>query len=143
MGDSVKSREKKLFEGDLSGVEQARRFFKSTAARLELAEDLAFQIELALVEVWTNIVRHAYALKKGDFLVSSWTEDDRLYFEIRDDGSPFDPRDFKEPDLERQLNGSRRGGFGCFLISRLMDGVEYRRDDGKNILTLWKRIPLS
>ncbi|MBN2198461.1 MAG: ATP-binding protein [Candidatus Aminicenantes bacterium] len=139
----MKSRETKLFEGDLSGVEQARRFFKSIAARLGLTEDLAFQIELALVEVWTNIVRHAYSLKKGDFLVSSWTEDDRLYFEVRDDGSPFDPRDFKEPDLERRLNDGQRGGFGCFLTSRLMDGVAYRREDGKNILTLWKRIPLS
>jgi anti-sigma regulatory factor (Ser/Thr protein kinase) len=131
----------RVFRGDLSGVNEARRHFKSLAAGLEMSEELSYQVELALVEVWTNIVRHAYAGRKGDFQVASWTEEDVLYFEVRDDGPPFDPRDFHKPDLERYENGRGQGGFGCFLISRLMDGVDYLRQDGENVLTLWKRLP--
>lgn len=34
--------------------------------------------------------------------------------------------------------GSPIGGLGIFLIRRLMQKVEYRRVDGKNILTMVK-----
>ncbi len=139
--EDVSLKRARAFQGDLGGVNKARLYFKSVARRLRLPEDLAYQIELALVEVWTNIVRHAYPLGKGDFRVSSWTEEDSLFFEVRDDGSPFDPRDFKEPDLERYAKEGGQGGFGCFLISRLMDGVDYRRENGENVLTLWKKLP--
>jgi len=133
-------RETRVFKADLSGVERARAYIKDVAARLELAEDMAFRVELALVEVWTNIVRHAFAAGEGDFRVACWQEESLLFFEIRDAGAPFDPRDFKEPDLERYRNGGGGGGFGCFLISRLMDGVDYRRHGGENVLTLWKSL---
>lgn len=137
---AVSQRTTKVFRGDLSGVNEARRHFKSLTADLNLPEELAYQVELALVEVWTNIVRHAYSGRKGEFKVASWTDGDVLYFEVRDDGPPFDPRIFQEPDLERYENGCGQGGFGCFLISRLMDGVDYLRQEGENVLTLWKRL---
>lgn len=138
--NAVIPRETRVFKADLSGVERARAYIKDVAARLELPEDMAYRVELALVEVWTNIVRHAYPEKKGVFRVACWQEESLLFFEVRDAGAPFDPRDFKEPDLDRYKNGGAGGGFGCFLISRLMDGVDYRRDRDENVLTLWKSL---
>ncbi len=129
------------FPADLKGVQRARRHYQELIKDLELPEEVSFQIELALVEVWTNIVRHAYAGRSGEFRLTSWTEDDRLVFEVRDGGRPFDPRRFREPDPERLRNERTSGGFGCVLINRLMDEIDYRREGGENVLTLWKKRP--
>ena len=129
--------------GDLAEVNKVRVFVKDTVAGLPLAEKDLFRIDLSLIEVCINIVLYAYPREKGKIVLHSWRQGNRLYFEIRDSGVPFDPRSMKRPDLKEILRTARKGGFGIFLSRTMMDGFDYRREDGQNILTLYKKLRLS
>jgi anti-sigma regulatory factor (Ser/Thr protein kinase) len=63
-----------------------------------------------------------------------------LRIEVEDDGRPFDPLAHSAPDLSQPLDKRPVGGMGIHMIRKSMDRVEYRRADGKNILTMTKAI---
>jgi sigma-B regulation protein RsbU (phosphoserine phosphatase) len=126
--------------GDLAEVNKVRAFVKDALAGLPLAEKDLFRIDLSLVEVCINIVLYAYPREKGKIVLHSWRQGDRLYFEVRDSGVPFDPRTMKRPDVREILRTAHKGGFGIFLSRTMMDGFDYRREDGQNILTLYKKL---
>jgi len=127
--------------GNMAGVEQVRLFLRGIITRLSLAEEPAFHLELAVIEACLNIIRYAYAESTGEIRLSVRLSSGRIYFEIRDSGLHFDPRQVQPPDLDRYIRDGVKGRFGVFLMRRLMDGLDYRREKGENILTLWKTLP--
>jgi anti-sigma regulatory factor (Ser/Thr protein kinase) len=126
-------------KSELKELDRIRRFLRRGLHGLELGEEDVYKIELSLVEMCTNIMRYAYPESRGDIHIRSWHEDARLYLELRDDGVAFDPRTVKKPSMREMLSGERMGGLGIFLARRLMDGFDYRREDGQNVLTMFKK----
>ena len=59
--------------------------------------------------------------------------------EVEDDGRAFNPLDLPPVDTTVPLEQRPVGGLGVHMIRQLMDSVEYRRADGRNILTLTRR----
>ena len=103
--------------------------------------NLLFQIKLVLEEMGTNIVKYGYEDEdKKDVQIVLTSETDTLTMEISDDGKPFDPfTDAPPPDLDSPIPDRPIGGLGVYLVQKLMDETSYRREDGKNKLTLIKR----
>ena len=58
---------------------------------------------------------------------------------IVDDGAAFDPTEAPTPDGRGSLDESSIDGLGFLLVGQMMDGVEYRRLQDCNIVTLTKR----
>ena len=100
------------------------------------------QIDVALDEVLSNIVRYAYGPEGGNFTVQYAFNPDtrRVSITIIDEGSAFDPLEKEDPDIT--LNAEERpiGGLGIYLVRRVMDSVTYRRSSGRNILHMEKKI---
>ena len=63
-----------------------------------------------------------------------------LTFVLSDQGREFDPT-LKE-DLDIDVNPAERelGGMGIFIVKNIMNKVTYQRLDGKNLLTMKKKI---
>ena len=103
--------------------------------------ELLFQIKLVLEEIGTNIVKYGYDEEgKKDIRITLTSESDTLTMDIVDDGKPFDPfADAPEPDLDSPVPERPIGGLGVYLVQKLMDEARYRREDGKNHVTLIKR----
>ena len=103
--------------------------------------DLVFQVKLVLEELGVNIVNHGHdddARHEIEIEIASAA--DALTIEIADDGRPFDPlTEAPEPDLESALEDRPIGGLGVHLVRTMMDEARYRREEGKNRLTLVKR----
>lgn len=103
--------------------------------------DLAFQINLCLDELTTNVVKYAHAddgTRKIHITLAS--EPDLITIEMMDNGPPFDPlHDAPQPDLEASLEDRRIGGLGIHFVRTLMDEVRYRREQDRNHLTMIKR----
>ena len=59
--------------------------------------------------------------------------------EVSDDGRPFDPLTVAPADLDQALEERSIGGLGVHFVRRVMDRLEYRRDAGRNVLTMHKR----
>jgi serine/threonine-protein kinase RsbW len=64
----------------------------------------------------------------------------RLTVVLSDDGPPFDPFGQAEPDTTLSVEDRPIGGLGIHLVRKVMDRLEYRRQDGKNILIMKKRV---
>ena len=117
------------------------------AAVEELAEtegwpsELVFQTTLVLEELEVNIMNYAYgAGESAHSRITLRSEPDRLTIEVSDAGKAFNPlEDAREPDLDASVEDRRIGGLGIHFVRTLMDEVSYRREDGRNHLTLVKR----
>jgi anti-sigma regulatory factor (Ser/Thr protein kinase) len=59
---------------------------------------------------------------------------------LTDTGKEFDPTLAPDADISLSTEEREIGGLGIFLIRQIMNEVRYERIDGKNVLTLEKRL---
>jgi len=110
-------------------------------ARNSLSEDLRYQLTLVLDELMTNTISYGFAEDAEhsiDLTLSLHSES--ITVEVEDDGAAFDPFDADPPDLESPLDDRRIGGLGLHIVKTIMDTIEYRRADGRNILVMSKKL---
>ncbi len=101
---------------------------------------LLFRVNLALEELGLNIMDYGYDGGPCDIDIVLTSDDDAVTIEIIDGGPPFDPlHDAPTPDLDAAIEDRRIGGLGVYLVRTLMDDLRYRREEGKNHLTLVTR----
>lgn len=126
---------------DLNALAQVQEWFKAFClehGRTDLwLQNQLSPLSLALVEGFTNAVRHAHHELPTDTLididVTLWG--DRIEIRIWDHGQPFDPNSIVEP----KPGTLQVGGYGWFLLRRLADQVLYKRqEDGRNCLCIVK-----
>ena len=101
------------------------------AKNISESEALIYDVQLAAQEVYTNVVRHAYAKCPNGRVTASLAlkQSPRcLVIEFQDTGRSFNPAEIPEPNL-RAL---QEGGFGLYLIRKLMDEVNYCSKPGNN-----------
>ncbi len=109
----------------------------SLAERLRFSQESIQKIQLALEETLVNIFHYAFPDGTGEVTVTCRQEDEkRFVIEIEDAGRPFNVLSSTEPDTQSDITDRPIGGLGIFLIKKMMDEVQYRREDKKNILTL-------
>lgn len=97
------------------------------------------QIKVAVDEIFSNIARYAYHLSSGGVTVRV-SVSDVVMIEFEDSGTAYDPLTKDDPDVAKPLKERKIGGLGVFMVKKLMDSVEYRRDGDKNILTIRKSL---
>ena len=96
-------------------------------------------IDLAVEEIFVNIVNYAYPEGKGSATISILAGED-VVIRFKDTGLPYNPLEQEAPDLDIAPEERELGGFGVFLVKQLMDKVEYERLGNKNILIITKKI---
>ena len=98
------------------------------------------QIEMAVEEIFVNIAGYAYPEGGGDadILAEICAETKTAEITITDAGEAYNPLAKPDPDLNMELEQRQYGGFGIFMVKEAMDAVDYKRENGKNVLTLRK-----
>lgn len=110
-------------------------------ATLRLSRRSVFEINLALDELFTNIISYGYTDRAEHMVrVCVTAEGDRLTIVIEDDGVPFNPVDRPPPESPCRIEACKIGGLGIHLVKNLMDGIGYRRCGDRNVLTLTKTV---
>ncbi len=96
------------------------------------------EIELAVEEALVNIINYAYPEREdGDVEVTCGLDGEGRYIvEIRDSGVPFDVEAQSDPDLGSNIAERKIGGLGIFLIRKMADEMQYKREGEENVLTL-------
>ncbi|NJK52738.1 MAG: anti-sigma regulatory factor [Leptolyngbyaceae cyanobacterium SU_3_3] len=92
------------------------------------------RLRLALVEAYSNVVRHAHRDQPNlPVLIRLEVKDRDLSLEIWDYGQGYDLSTYLAPSPE----DCQEHGYGWLILNRLMDRVEYRLQvDGRNCLKL-------
>ncbi len=129
------------FFSDLKELSRVRHFIRdgclAVFPRL-LNEDRISMIELAVTEVVTNIIRHAYeGVSDRPIDISIGFESDALTIEFLDQGKSFDPNRAPPP----KFDGSQEGGFGLYIISHIADDVVYEKRRNNTNCTRLKIYP--
>ena len=63
-----------------------------------------------------------------------------LKLTITDSGVAFDPTEAARADTTLSAEDRPIGGLGILLVRELMDSINYERVNGKNILTMKKKL---
>ena len=106
--------------------------------KAEIDEARQSNVLIAAEEIFVNIACYAYPSAPGEVTVHTCVEADVVTVEFCDSGVPYNPLKKEDPDISRPLEERDIGGLGIFMAKRLMDTVEYRHENGMNILTLKK-----
>lgn len=103
---------------------------------------LKFKLRLSVEEAVENVVRYAYDGGIGWLEVDTNLDHDSLVLtiELRDAGVPFNPLEKEDPDVTLSAEDRKIGGLGIFLCKKMMDSIQYRYEDGNNVLTMTKKV---
>lgn len=126
---------------DFASIEEVNEAFNAFAQDHAIADDVRRTFNIAFDDLINNIVSYGYADDDEHRILVDIVLDPsvrRLEAIIADDGMPFDPFAVAAPDLDDELDERRIGGLGIHLVRTMMDEVEYRRDDGKNVVVIRK-----
>ena len=127
------------FPRDLSSLEPLFEFAGDFARSNRLADADAFAMNLAVEELFTNIVKYG----GGDDTVSVGLEvrGDSLVIEIEHARARrFDPTMAPGVDKTRPLDERQPGGLGLELVRSVMDELSYENRDDTAHVTVTKRL---
>jgi serine/threonine-protein kinase RsbW len=127
-------------EGTMDQLPVLADFVESVIRKAGIGGPPAYDIKLAVDEITTNIVKHAYREKKGSIWMTCYRKGDRFYEVIKDLGPAFDPSKMPPPDLTSELEKRKVGGLGIYFVRRVMDSIGHEYRDGMNIVTMTKKI---
>ena len=100
------------------------------------------QIDIAVEEVYVNIAHYAYNPEVGGVTIRVQIEEEPLSVILTfiDAGKPYDPLAKEDPDVTLAAEDRQIGGLGIFMVKKSMDNVSYEYNEGRNILTLKKKL---
>jgi sigma-B regulation protein RsbU (phosphoserine phosphatase) len=87
------------------------------------------------------VIDYAYpAGKEGEIEIRIMSDGKTLKTIIIDSGVAFDPTAKEKADTSLSAEDRQIGGLGILLVRELMDTINYERENGRNILTLIKKL---
>ena len=124
---------------DLREIARVAAQIDEFCASLDLTSEVAFAVNLALDEILTNTISYGYDDDEPHRIeITVGPEAEALAIAIVDDSTAFDLSSAPAPDIGTSLEERPLGGLGLFLVHQMMDSVEYRREEGRNVVTLEK-----
>ena len=95
-------------------------------------------LEIAVDEIVSNVARYAYEGGEGKVTVKFASDDQGITVTVIDCGVPYNPLEKEDPDITLSAEERGIGGYGIFIVKKVMDEVTYEYKDNKNILTMKK-----
>ena len=130
-----------ILENEISEIGKLNDFIKETGSEFSLSPEVIFNLNLILEEAVANIINYAYPKeKKEKIYLSARLQEGSIVLVLTDTGKEFDPTMAPEADVTLSADERQIGGLGIFLIRQIMNEVKYERIEGKNILTLAKKL---
>jgi len=120
---------------------EVSRLLDELAASHDLPPDVGVDMHVALDEVLSNIIRHAYSDDRvHEIRIRLTVAEDVIEAEIEDDGRPFNPLTIPPPQLTGSLHERQVGGLGIHFVRSLMNEVSYSLVGNRNRLVLRKHL---
>ena len=132
----------KIFSANKDALPEVMAFTEECLESFECPMKSSMAICVAVEEIFVNIASYAYGEGTGEATLSfGFDENERLMtLIVSDEGIPFNPLERDEPDITLSVAERDIGGLGIFITKKTMDSVTYKNENGKNILTMIKKI---
>lgn len=130
-----------ILANDISEIARLNEFVEEIGNEFSLSPEVVFNLTLVLEEAVVNIINYAYPKEDHELIyLSAKLHNDSIMLVLTDTGKEFDPTMAPEADITLSADERPIGGLGIFLIRQIMNEVKYERIDGKNVLTLEKKL---
>lgn len=130
-----------ILANDISEITRLYEFIEEVGNDFSLSPDIVFNLNLVLEEAIVNIINYAYPKEEHQFIyLSARMNDGSIVLVLTDTGKEFDPTMVPDADVTLSAEDRQIGGLGIFLIRQIMNEVRYERIEGKNVLTLEKKL---
>ncbi len=127
-----------------SNLETINEFIHSKLTNCNCDNKTLMNIDLSVEELFVNIASYAYPDSEGEVVTECWIDkESSVNIRFIDEGVPFNPLNKTDPDIHATAEERKIGGLGIFLTKKLMDNVVYNYADGKNQITITKKIPFK
>ncbi len=123
-------------------LDTVQDFISERLEQYECPMKAMMAIEIAVEEIFVNIASYAYRPEVGEATVCCEVCEDPLEVTIQflDHGKPFNPLEKDDADTSQEALLDREGGLGILMVKKSMDSVSYSYENGKNILTILKKM---
>lgn len=130
-----------ILANDISEISKLNQFVEEIGEEFSLSPAIVFNLTLVLEEAVVNVINYAYPKEEHESIyLSARLHEGSIVLVLTDTGVEFDPTLAPEADITLSAEERPIGGLGIFLIRQIMNEVKYERIDGKNILTLEKKL---
>jgi len=110
-------------------------FVREFFAERRLDPEQAYDMDLVLEELFTNMVRHAQG-GGPEIEVGLAAGEGTLTLRLRDEGvEPWDPEKAPPVDVNRPLEERRPGGLGLHFIRQIARDLRFEHVDGATVVT--------
>jgi serine/threonine-protein kinase RsbW len=131
-----------VLPSDAFTIPATRHIMSSTMAKLGISQTCIDDVEIALTEACTNVLKHS-GPQGAEYEVHTIISSSLATIEIRDRGSGFDRTSASIGEMLRE-DGSREGGRGLMLMRALVDEVDISPGpETGTVVTLTKRLDLE
>lgn len=127
-------------KNNLSELKKVNHILEVFVKSNNLSSQVLFALNLSIEEILTNVITYGFEDSSEHFILLRLEKGDGLInIKIEDDGKPFNPLDYDDPDPDKPLEDREMGGLGIFLVKNYMDDLQYQREENKNLISMTKR----
>lgn len=118
---------KKSYPATLSNLKKIRATIKDFLKIYEVDLKIIKNIQLAVDEAVTNIIKHAYKGENKNNIIKIELEykNKKFLIHLYDNGIKVDKKDIKH----RSLDNIKPGGLGIYFIDQLLDETKYLKSN--------------
>ncbi|WP_161889599.1 ATP-binding protein [Pontibacter russatus] len=125
----------------IENIRVIESFIDNSKDEFEFEDDIYGNIMVAVTESVNNAIRHGNKFDKDkNVYLTLQVEDNKLLFEVEDEGPGFDYENLPDPTAPENLESP--GGRGIFLMRNLCDEVSFD-NNGKKVRLIFNVLPAT
>lgn len=121
---------------DIKQMDHAFLFLENFCSRNDIKMEDICHVKMIADEIVGNVIN--YADSNCDTKISLFVvvKNSTIRLRVVDFNSEFNPLLVSKPDVNASLECRVVGGLGIYLVRKIASRVSYKRQNGKNILTI-------
>jgi anti-sigma regulatory factor (Ser/Thr protein kinase) len=130
----------KNFKRALASLDAVFDFINGFVAANGIDGGSAFSINLAVEEIFTNMVKYNPASARDIALTIRKDKNNLIVVLIDSEAEPFDMTQTAEVDVTQSLEARPVGGLGIHLVKKMVDQFDYQYANRQSKITLIKHL---
>ncbi len=132
---------KVTFQANNSELGKVHEFIEKEAEKFNYDPKTLYQAHIITEEIFINISSYAYKPEQSNQNITLCLEfsPNELIITFEDNGIPYNPLKSEDPDISLPVEKRSVGGLGIFMVKHIADSMDYKYNDGKNILKIKKK----
>lgn len=133
-----------VVEASMDNYDRVIEYVESYLHRINAPEDIIMKIDIAVDEIYSNIVFYAYNEENKNkickIILNYDEENNAVSITFVDKGMPYNPLTKEDPNTNESIEDRKIGGLGIFMVKKSMDNLDYKYENYENHFTITKKL---